>query len=69
MAASVVLLGLAAASAGPGAGGTPPGEVPLIYWKQRSFRIPFNLSAAQKSRIKEVILLVSEDSGESWKPK
>ena len=49
-------------------GASPAGEVPLIYRKQRSFRIPFNLSAAQKSRIKEVILLVSEDSGYTWEP-
>ncbi len=70
VAASVACLGLALAS-GPtlAAQGAPPaGAVPLIYQKQKSFRIPFNLSAAQKSRIKDVILLVSQDSGESWKP-
>lgn len=44
-----------------------PAEAPLIYRKQRNFKIPFNLSAAQKSRIKEVILLVSQDRGEHWK--
>jgi hypothetical protein len=71
LAASVMMLGLAAASAPARAaqGGTPAGEVPVIYQKQRSFRIPFNLSAAQKGRIREVILLASEDSGYSWEPK
>ncbi len=45
---------------------TAPGhDVPVIYQKQRSFRIPFNLSASQKSRIKEVILWVSE-AGDRW---
>src|SRR5207248_1731822 len=43
-------------------------EVPLIYQKRRNFRIPFNLSAAEQSRIKEVLLLVSEDSGYTWRP-
>src|SRR5262249_28088462 len=33
-----------------------------------SFRIPFDLTAAQKSRINQLILLVSQDSGETWKP-
>ena len=66
--ASVVLLGLAADPALGAQGSSTTGEVPLIYWKQRSFKIPFNLSAAQKTRIKEVILLVSQDRGESWKP-
>ncbi len=65
--ASVVLLGLAAVPALGAQGSSTTGEAPLIYWKQRSFKIPFNLSAAQKSRIKEVILLVSQDRGESWK--
>jgi hypothetical protein len=61
-----VLLGLApslAAQEAPAAG-----EMPVIYQKHRSFRIPFNLSAAQKSRIDQVILLVSQDNGDSWKP-
>jgi hypothetical protein len=68
LAASVVLLGLAAAPSLVAQGTSPPGEVPVIYQKHRSFRIPFNLSAAQKSRIDQVILLVSQDSGETWKP-
>jgi hypothetical protein len=69
-AVSVAMIALALGSSPAlAAQGTPsPREVPLIYQKQKSFRIPFNLSAAQKSRIKEVILLVSQDSGESWKP-
>ena len=71
LAASVVLLGLAAASdpqPAAAAQGGARGDVPVIYQKQRSFRIPFNLSAAQKDRIKEVILLVSEDSF-TWEPR
>jgi hypothetical protein len=70
LAASVAWLGLASSSAAVLAeqGATPPREVPMIYQKQKSFRIPFNLSAAQKTRIKEVILLVSQDSGDSWNP-
>ncbi len=46
----------------------PTAEAPLIYQKRRNFRIPFNLSAAEQTRIKEVLLLVSEDSGYSWRP-
>jgi hypothetical protein len=65
--ASVAMLVLAANPATAAQGASPSGDVPLIYQKQRSFRIPFNLSTAQKSRIKEVILLVSQDRGESWK--
>src|SRR5579885_1226510 len=68
LAASVVLLGPAAAPCRAAQGAAPSGEIPLIYQKHRSFRIPFNLSAAQKSRIDQVILLVSQDSGETWKP-
>ncbi len=44
-------------------------EVPLVYWKHRNFRIPINLSADQKSRIKEVILLASDDLGDTWESK
>ncbi len=47
----------------------PParGEVPLVYNKGRNFRIPFNLNAEERTRIREVLLFVSEDSGYSWK--
>jgi hypothetical protein len=70
MAAAVLMLGLtAAAGTALAKQGGAAGEVPVIYQKQRSFRIPFNLSAAQKGRISEVILLASEDSGYSWEPK
>ncbi len=45
-----------------------PAEVPLIYYKGRNFRIPITLPASAKNRIKEVSLLVSEDSGYRWQP-
>jgi hypothetical protein len=71
MAASLLIAGMAA---GPGPilaaqKGSTNGDSTVIYQKQRSFRIPFNLSTAQKGRIKEVILLVSEDSGYTWEPR
>ena len=37
-------------------------NAPRIYHKARNFRIPFNLNASSKDRIKELHLLVSEDS-------
>jgi hypothetical protein len=44
-------------------------DIPLIYHKGRNFRIPFNLSAETRGRVKEVHLLVSEDLGYNWRPK
>ena len=41
----------------------------LIYHKGRNFRIPFNLSAETRDRVKEVHLLVSEDLGYHWQRK
>ena len=41
-------------------------DIPLIYHKGRNFRIPFNLSAETRERVKEVHLLVSEDLGYNW---
>ncbi len=42
--------------------------VPRIYHKGRNFRIPFNLNPADRDRIKELHLLVSEDLGYHWRP-
>jgi len=42
-------------------------EVPRIYHKGRNFRIPFNLNAESRERIKDFHLLVSEDQGYHWK--
>jgi hypothetical protein len=44
-------------------------KVPLIYQKKRSFRIPFHIDEQGKTRLKEVQLWVSEDSGFHWDPK
>src|SRR6202044_2105620 len=44
-----------------------PAAVPLIYYKGRNFRIPITLPAAARNRIKEVTLLVSENSGHKWR--
>ena len=41
--------------------------VPRIYHKGRNFRIPFNLNADGRDRIRELHLLVSEDLGYHWK--
>jgi len=44
-------------------------DPPMIYHKGRNFRIPFNLSAETRDRVKEVHLLVSEDLGYHWQRK
>ena len=41
--------------------------VTTIHHKSRSFKIPFNVDPAERSRLSEVQLWVSEDSGYSWK--
>jgi hypothetical protein len=51
-----------AARAGPDAK-----NAPRIYHKARNFRIPFNLNADGKDRVKELHLLVSEDYGYHWR--
>ena len=38
-----------------------------IYHKGRNFRIPFNLNAEGRDRIKELHLLYSEDQGYHWR--
>ena len=40
---------------------------PRIYHKARNFRIPFNLNAEGRDRVKELHLLVSEDLGYHWR--
>ena len=40
----------------------------LIYHKGRNFRIPFNLNAEGRDRVKELHLLYSEDKGYHWQP-
>ena len=42
---------------------------PRIFHKGRNFRIPFNLNAEGRDRVKELHLLVSEDSGYHWAAK
>ena len=48
--------------------GTDQNNAPRIYHKARNFRIPFNLNADGKDRVKELHLLVSEDFGYHWRP-
>jgi hypothetical protein len=43
-------------------------KAPTIYHKNRSFRIPFNVDPADRPRLSEVQLWVSDDSGFTWKP-
>src|SRR5262249_48653985 len=45
------------------------GKIPLLYQKKRSFRIPFHIDEQGRTRLKEVQLWVSEDSGFHWEPK
>jgi hypothetical protein len=70
---SFSVLGAAVVVPGPGearaaAESSQLPEVPLIYHKGRNFRIPFNLNPEGRNRIKEVRLLVSQDSGYHWRP-
>lgn len=47
----------------------PRGPKPtLIYYKKRSFSIPFNVDPADRERLKLVRLAYSADYGETWKP-
>ena len=45
----------------------PAGRVPTVYHRSRSFRIPFNVDPADRPRLREVQLWVSDDSGFTWK--
>ncbi len=51
------------------AGRTADGKVPLKYQNKRAFRIPFRVDAEGRTRLKEIQLWVSEDSGFHWEPK
>jgi hypothetical protein len=55
-------------SAAPPAAADRTPRTPLLYHKSRSFRIPFNVDPADRPRLSEVQLWVSEDSGFTWKP-
>jgi hypothetical protein len=46
--------------------GASAAEAPTIYNKNRSFRIPFHVEEADRPRLREVQLWVSEDSGFTW---
>src|SRR4051812_10238334 len=61
-------LGLALAAGVP-APAEPSGapQAPVIYHKNRSFRIPFHVEEADRPRLREVQLWVSEDSGYTWR--
>ncbi len=39
-----------------------------IYSRERSFRIPYDVNAADQARLKEVQLGVSTDRGATWRP-
>ncbi len=68
--AAVMVLSLVLGAATASAADKPaarPGRVPTLYHKSRSFRIPFNVEPADRPRLKEVQLWVSEDSGFGWK--
>jgi hypothetical protein len=65
----VLAFGLVVAAAASVANAAdPPQNVALIYHNSRRFRLPFNIKPGEKQRIKEVLLVVSEDRGLTWKP-
>jgi hypothetical protein len=44
------------------------GQAPdIIYVRQPSFRIPFQIDPAEQARLREVQLLLSEDHGQTWR--
>jgi hypothetical protein len=49
--------------------GTPSGRSArdLMYTKNKSFKIPFNVDPSERARLKQVQLWVSENSGFNWK--
>ncbi|MHB1557756.1 MAG: hypothetical protein ACYC61_09770, partial [Isosphaeraceae bacterium] len=68
--ASLLVVGLMGEPSGAqtaGDGRSAP-RVQLLYWKHRNFRIPINLPPDHRDRVKEVILLASDDQGETWVP-
>lgn len=63
-----LVLGLSTPASIAAPSSTPGPRVRTLYHKSRSFRIPFNVDPAERSRLKEVQLWVSKDSGFDWKP-
>src|SRR5947209_3304968 len=59
------LLALAGDLCAPQTGQAADGP-PRIYHKSRSFRIPFKIEPADRPRLQEVQLWVSQDMGFSW---
>jgi hypothetical protein len=57
-----------ALAATPADAETKSSAATVIDHNNRSFRIPFNFDPEQKSEIKEIALIVSEDLGVTWKP-
>jgi hypothetical protein len=50
-----------------GQAASAPRTAKILYHSSRTFRIPVNIAAADRARIKEVQLCVSSDSGYEWK--
>ncbi len=68
--AAIALMGWLASSIALAQSPAPePEGIPRIYHKGRNFRIPFNLSAEGRDKVREVHLLVSEDRGYHWTAK
>lgn len=45
----------------------PKSRVPVVHYKERSFRIPFNpVEPTERARLKEVVLWASDDQGYTW---
>ncbi|WP_074317092.1 hypothetical protein [Singulisphaera sp. GP187] len=63
-----LILGLSTPASIAAPPSTRASRVPTLYHKNRSFRIPFNVDPAERSRLKEVQLWVSNDDGFTWKP-
>ncbi len=64
---SVVGLGVALACAGVAPTARAAGDRPkTIYYKWKSFRVPFNVDPADRPRLKEIQLWVSQDKGLVW---
>ncbi len=68
----LLVLGPLAPSAHPGPPQTAPNPSSTrprtVYCKSRMFRIPFEVTAADQGRVKEVQLWVSSDGGAKWEP-
>ena len=50
---------------------TPPAKRPavtFVYHNSRSFRIPFSIDPSERTRIKSILLVMSDDQGKTWQP-